>query len=133
MAVTNDRNTLERQGSRFAYEVAANAVIHAGTIVCLQAGAAVPGAATAGLVTVGIAQDAADNSGGAKGARSVQVRTGTFLLANAATDAVTAAEIGADCFVFDNETVAKSNGGTNRPKAGRVRAVEPGGVWVTIA
>ena len=40
MATTRDRNTLQREGSRFTHPVAADAVILAGTIVCLSAGTA---------------------------------------------------------------------------------------------
>ncbi len=133
MATTRDRNTLQREGSRFTYPVEAGAVIPAGTIVCLNAGNATPGAATAGLVAVGISDAWADNTDGVDGALSVDAMLGTFLLANSATDALTAADIGADCYVFDNDTVARTDGGGSRPVAGRVRQVEAGGVWVTFA
>ena len=133
MATTRDRNTLQREGSRFTHPVAADAVILAGTIVCLSAGNAVPGGQVAGLITVGIADAGADNTGGAAGALSVDAMLGTFLLANAATDTLTTADIGAECYVFDNETVARTDGGVSRPVAGRVRQVEAGGVWVTFA
>lgn len=133
MATTRDRNTLQREGSRFTHPVEAGAVILAGTIVCLSAGNAVPGGQVAGLIAVGIADAGADNTGGAAAAQTVDAMLGTFLLANAATDTLTAADVGADCYVFDNETVARTDGGVGRPVAGRVRQVEAGGVWVTFA
>lgn len=133
MASTKDRATVQRDGSRFTYPLAAGAVIYYGTIVAAAAGNAVPGAATAANVTLGIADGSADNTGGAAGAKKVQVKTGTYLLNNSATDPVAAADIGTDCYVVDNDTVAKTSDTNTRPRAGRVRAVEDGGVWVTFS
>ncbi len=127
----SERNTFERQGERFSFAVAANVVIWKGTIVALNAGIATPGAAVAGRVTVGIADNTADNTGGAQGALNVAVRRGTFLLANSAgADEITATNVGSPCYVVDNDTVALTHAANTRPVAGTIRAVEAGGVWV---
>lgn len=133
MVSTKDRATVQRDGTRFTYPLAAGAVIYYGTIVAAAAGYAVPGSATAANVTLGIADGAVDNTGGAAGAKKVQVKSGTYLLNNSAADPVTAADIGADCYVLDNDTVAKTSSANTRPRAGRVRAVDDGGVWVTFS
>ena len=127
----SERNTFERQGERFSFAVAANVVIWKGTIVALNAGIATPGAAVAGRVTVGIADNTADNTGGAQGALNVAVRRGTFLLANSAgADEITATNVGSPSYVVDNDTVALTHAANTRPVAGTIRAVEAGGVWV---
>lgn len=133
MASTKDRNTYHRDGSRFTYPVAAGAVIYSGTIVAATGGNATSGAAVAANVTLGIADGPADNTGGAAGAKRVSVKLGAYLLNNSAADPVTAADVGLDCYVVDNDTVAKTNAANTRPRAGKVRSVEDGGVWVTFS
>ncbi len=129
----NERNTLEREGIQFAYEMAAGAAVTKGTIVMLDAGFAKTGSAIAAAIPVGIAAETVSNAAGAAGAARVNVRAGTFLLANSAgADEITRADIGKSAYVADNETVAKTNGGGTRPVAGRIRAVEANGVWVTF-
>lgn len=132
-ATTQDRiNTAYRDGELFAVPVAAGVVIPAGTIVCANAGGyAVPGAATAGLVYLGRADQRIDNSNGVNGASSIIVRRGkAFYWDNDAGDAVTQASVGRECFIADNQTVSKGNGGGSRPRAGLVLLVETGGVFV---
>ena len=134
-AATADRNTPSREGSDFEHPVAAATKIHAGTIVGFNAGAAY---ATKGLTSttfkaVGIAVEAADNSAGAAGDIRVKARRGCFRFANsAAGDAITLADVGSDCYVVDDQTVAKTNGTNTRSVAGKVRDVDAGGVWVEI-
>jgi hypothetical protein len=131
-AATLDRNTVARNADNFGFPIAANVRIFAGTIVCLDAaGNAVPGAAVAALKAVGLAAEAANNIGGPAGSILASVKRGCFLLANsAAADQLVAADYGATCYVVDDQTVAKTNGGGARPIAGVVRGVEPNGVWV---
>lgn len=40
--------------------------------------------------------------------------------------------MGADCFIVDDQTVAKTNGTNTRSRAGIVAAVDADGVWVQI-
>lgn len=130
-ALAQDRNTPARAASTRQLKVAANAKIYAGALVVLAAGVAKPGSTALNLVAVGRAEHAVDNTGGADGAQVVDVRPGTFRYANSAgADEVTDAQIGSDCFVVDDQTVAKTDGGGTRSKAGEVFAVDAQGVWV---
>lgn len=114
------------------YKVAANAVIHYGAIVATNAsGFLVPASDTAGLNVVGIAEQAADNTGGADGAIDVQVYRGAALVPTAAGAPVTQALVGGDCLVADDEEVAATT--TNSIVAGEVLEVTSAGVWVNFA
>jgi len=131
-ALVKDRDTRRRDGVRRTAGVAANAVIHAGAIVVRNAGGfAAPASTALGLHALGVAQDAADNTGGANGAKTVDVDAGVYQVANsAADDEITAADIGNDCYLVDDQTVAKTDGTNTRSVAGKVRDVDAAGVWV---
>jgi hypothetical protein len=132
-ALTADRNTISREGGDFEYPVAAATKIYAGSMVGFNAGAAY---ATKGLTSttlkgIAVAQELADNSAGAAGDINVKVRRGVFRFANsAAGDLISLADCGSDCYVVDDQTVAKTNGTGTRSVAGKVRDVDAGGVWV---
>ncbi len=131
-ALTQDRNTLARNGDQKEPPVAANARIFGGSLVAINAtGFAVPGSTAQGLVGCGCAEARADNTGGAAGAIHVRVSTRPSQFANsAAADAITLADIGKDCFIVDDQTVAKTDGTGTRSRAGRVFDVDADGVWV---
>lgn len=132
-ALTGDRNTTNRAGTDFEYPVAANARIFAGAIVAIDTATALAnkGATSTTLKCVGIAQAAADNTGGAAAAIRVRVRRGLWCLANSgAADQLTLADVGADCYLVDDQTVAKTNGSNTRSIAGKVRDIDATGVWV---
>lgn len=133
-ALTADRNTPARPGTDFGFPVAAATLIYAGAIVCLNAGGyAVKGSAAVGLKTVGMSRSRVDNSAGANGALMVPVERGTFRFANsAAGDAIVLADVGADCYVVDDQTVGKTDGSGARSVAGKIRDVDAAGVWVEI-
>lgn len=81
----------------------------------------------------GRADIAADNTGGAAGAIRVDWRRGVFRFNNsAAADLIGLADIGKPCFIVDDNTVAKSNGGATRSAAGVVDDVDTDGVWVRL-
>lgn len=126
--------TAQRDGIEFSRQVAANARIFEGALVCLSAtGFATPGATATTLKADGVARETVDNTGGANGAVRVTVRKGVFPFVNsAAGDAITIADIGTDCFIVDDQTVAKTNGTNTRSVAGRVVDVDSAGVWVRI-
>lgn len=95
------------------------------------AGYLTEGAAAAGLVGAGVAEAEADNSGGSAGDVSVRLRSGVFRMANsAAADEITFAEIGDVCVAVDDQTVAKTDGGSSLSPAGIVADVDAQGVWV---
>lgn len=132
-ALTQDRNTVRRDGEARALPVAAATILYAGGIVAVgAAGFAVKGATATGLKAVGVAEERADNSTGANGAINVSVRKdGVFLFANsAAADQITRADIGATCYIVDDQTVAKTDGTGTRSAAGQVFDVDADGVWV---
>lgn len=131
-ATTTPRNTSERQGDVFGVPVKANAVLLLGTIAVANAGYADAGKTVTGLVCLGRVEDTADNTGGADGAINVTVRRGIFKFANQAGDLVTQANAFADCYLVDNQTVAATNGGGTRSRAGKVIAVSDDGVYVAM-
>jgi predicted RecA/RadA family phage recombinase len=134
-ALTANRDTLARDGVTFSVPVAAAKKIYAGALVALDAaGNATPGAVATTLIGLGRAEALADNSTGAAGAISVEVRKGVFRFANsAAGDLITRAEIGDNAYIVDDQTVAKTDGGGTRSVAGKIVDVEAAGVWVSFA
>jgi len=133
-AMTEDRNTLRRDGVDYKHPVKAATTIHAGALVALDAsGWAVPASTATGLVMVGRAEARADNGAGANGDIAVRVRRGVFRFANSAeADLIARAEIGDTCFAVDDQTVAKTDGSESRSAAGIIRDVDAQGVWVEI-
>ncbi|MGI8839757.1 MAG: hypothetical protein ACR2F8_03065 [Caulobacteraceae bacterium] len=131
-ALTADRNTPRRTGEMFDRFVKGGAKIYAGALVCLDAGGfAVPGAVATTLKAVGRAELGADNTGGADGAITANVRPGCYRWDNSAGgDLVAQADIGADAYVVDDHTVAKTNGGSTRSVAGQILFVDSLGVYV---
>jgi len=133
-ALTADRDTAIRKAEDFGFPVAASTKIFAGALVCINSSnLATKGAVSTTLKCVGVAQEQADNSAGSAGDIRVKVRRGCFKFANsAAGDAIALADVNAECFIVDDQTVAKTNGSASRSVAGRVRDVEADGVWVEI-
>lgn len=133
MATNGERGTKRRFGQAFSYHLKAGAKINKGAVVALQDGLAIAGIAAAGLTVVGVAAFTADNSAGGNADTAVNVLRDAFFLENASgADEITDADIGNDCFLVDDETVAKTNAANTRSRAGRIDHVEPGGVWVSI-
>ena len=134
VALTGPRNTPHALGRVRQVPVGANVNIFQGALVQINAaGFAVPGTATAANTAIGRADAAANNTGGANGALTLDVSRGTFRFANsAAGDLITRADIGKSCFVVDDQTVAKTNNAGARPIAGIVYDVDAQGVWVTF-
>ncbi|MDD3325646.1 MAG: hypothetical protein PHW25_01010 [Zoogloea sp.] len=126
-SLTSDRNTPERTGESFAFPAKANTTIFRGSLVALEAGYVVPGHTATGLVAVGRAEQVVEDQ---FGVAQVVARRGVFRFGNLSGDVVTQAEVGADCYIVDDQTVAKTDGGGTRSRAGKVVAVELLGVWV---
>ncbi|MDY0011304.1 MAG: hypothetical protein RBS40_00250 [Rhodocyclaceae bacterium] len=131
-AMTQDRNTPARDGRDFQFPVAASVKIYAGAMVAVtSAGYATKGQTATALKAVGVAQALADNATGAAGAVHVKVRRGCYRLANStSTDQISLADVGSDCYMVDDQTVAKTSGSNTRSVAGTVRDVDASGVWV---
>ncbi|MPZ57610.1 MAG: hypothetical protein GEU91_14145 [Rhizobiales bacterium] len=134
VALTKDRNTPEAIGQVDEHPVLAATEIFAGSIVVLDAaGWAKPAVTATGLVVAGRAEEQVDNSAGANGALRVRVKRGVFRYGNsAAGDLIAQADIGADCYLVDDQTVAKTDGTGTRSLAGKVVQVDAIGVWVKL-
>ena len=132
-ALTAARNTLERAGDVVGYPVKASVKPIQGGIAVLNAGYAAPATTATGLIAIGRFEETVDNTSGADGALSAQVKRGTFRFGNSsAGDAIAQADVGADCYIVDDQTVAKTSGTNTRSVAGKIIAVDSVGVWVKI-
>ncbi|MFZ5483490.1 MAG: hypothetical protein ACOZB0_04595 [Pseudomonadota bacterium] len=130
-ALTQARNTPERTGDVYGHPVKASTTIHQGSLVVLDAGYAAPGRAALNLVAIGRAEESA--TAVSAGDASVRVKRGVFKFANSASaDLIAQADVGADCYIVDDQTVAKTNGSSTRSRAGKIVAVDADGVWVQI-
>lgn len=122
-------NTPTRTGDIVYLPVAAATKIWQGSLVARDAaGRAVPASDTAGLRVVGRAEETVDNTAGAAGDLSINIRLGVFKYANSAANAVDADDVGKMAIVEDDMTVAETD--TNLVCAGRILAVESDGVWI---
>lgn len=134
-AATADRDTVRRDGHKAAAPMAAGTKIFGGTLVCINAaGFATKGATSTTLKAVGAAEQMADNSAGQNGDVSVPYRRdGWFRFDNSgSTDAIALADVGTDCYMVDDSTVAKTSGSNTRSVAGKVRDVGAAGVWISF-
>ena len=134
MSLSKPRDTVMRGRDILFVPLAAGAVIYAGALVAVNAsGYGAPGSVSATLRAAGRAEDTVDNSTGANGAAGVTVRRGVFRFKNYASDAITQADLLADCYIYDDETVARTNGAGARSKAGKILDLDATGVFVEIA
>ena len=132
-ALTADRNTPYKDGELLSFKVAADVKCFAGGLAVLEGGYCRPGKAAAGLVYLGRFEQQVDNRGGAAGQKTVMVRRGkAFLFANSTASAIAQADIGQDCYIEDDQTVAKSAGAGAgaKSRAGQIIGLDAGGVWV---
>lgn len=130
-ALAQARNTPERAGEVFDFPVAASTTVHQGGLAVLNAGYAAPGTAATGLVAIGRFEESATavSAGDAK----VRVARGIFKFANSASgDLIAQADVGADCYIVDDQTVAKTSATNTRSRAGQIVAIDADGVWVQI-
>lgn len=126
-ALTAERSVL-RNGSEMAatppvisLKVKTGIKIYKGSLVATDStGYAIAGAgiAATGLKIWGIAEATVDNTSGASGALSVNVRRGIFPFANLGTDALAQTDIGATCYADDDQTVRKTSATSTRSNAG---------------
>jgi hypothetical protein len=117
------------------FPVAAGVRIFEGALVVLDnTGYARPARASTTDVFVGRAIFEVDNTGGAAGAvpEGVEVEWDMAIRANnsASSDAIAITDIGKDCFLVDDNTVALTNGSSTRVKGGKIWQVTADGVWI---
>lgn len=135
-AATQDRDTREMNGRLRAFPLEAAAKVFGGTLACLNAaGNMVKGITSAALKCVGVAQQTYDNTAGAAGAITGEVKAGVHgpFANSASTDLITAADIGNDCYIVDDSTVAKTSNAGTRSIAAKVWTVDASGVWLKFS
>lgn len=130
VALTADRNTPEASGvERIGLLGAAQSIFMGSILMRNASGHLIKGAVAAGSFGVGRAEDRGTSI--TAGVTSQRYRPGVHRFANAtAGDLIVTADIGAACYVLDDQTVAKTNGGATRSPAGIIDNVDATGVWV---
>jgi hypothetical protein len=130
-SLTAARNTPQLVGGVLAFLIAANTTVQQGSLVVLSSGYAEPGTEATGLIAVGRAEETV--SAVAAGDASVLVREGIFRFDNSTgTDVIAQSNVGSDCYIVDDQTVALTSNTNKRSRAGKVVAVDDVGVWVKI-
>lgn len=132
-ALTAGRAIPERTGNTVPGGLAASTKIYQGALACLSGNYVVNGATATGLKALGIAIDEYDNSTGVDGAVVGEFRRGVFRFNNSTSgDAIAKGDIGSNCYIVDNQTVAKTDGTGTRSVAGKISDVDAQGVWVDL-
>lgn len=131
-AATAGRNTPARNADQISGLVNSGATIYAGTLVTrlTSGGNLVPaGTANAGAA-VGVAEDTVIGDG----VKTLTYRRGCYAFVNSAvSDEIAVSDIGATCYIVDDQTVAKTDGGGGaRKAAGKIIDVDARGVWVLV-
>ena len=132
MALSKNARISYTSGTNPRNPVAANVHIYQRAILFGATGGVAPATAAAGKYCVGIAGEEVDNTGGAAGDKSVNVLAGrTFRLPSVAgANAVTADDIGANCYANDDESVTMDSSG--KSAVGKVKWIDGSDVGVFI-
>lgn len=136
-ALAAARGTVQMDGgvipATLTVKLATATTVYQGGIVCVDTstGYGTPGAVSTTLIVMGIAEETVTNSG-ANGAKSVNVRPGVFKMVNYASDPIAQANVGAECYIFDDQTVAATDGTAARSVAGKIVQVDSDGVWIAM-
>jgi hypothetical protein len=131
-AMSQARQPVQTEGKYSTTPVKGAATIFQGALVVADAGLAVPGKTALNLVVLGVADQGVNNSAGADGAKKVTTERGTFKFFNLAADAIVAGDVGKDCYLVDDQTVAKTSGANTRSVAGKIINVDSDGVFVRV-
>ena len=131
-ALTAERDTKKKEGDFRVIPIAASTKIYQGALVAVNGSSyGVPGSVATTLRGAGRAEETVDNTGGSAGDKSISVRRGIFQYGNSASsDAIALKDIGKDCYIVDDQTVALTNGSSTRSIAGTIHDVDANGVWV---
>lgn len=132
VALTADRNTPELEPGERVGLLGASQTIFNGSILMRNAsGHLIKGATATGSFGVGRAEDNGVST--TAGVTAQRYRPGVFRFANSsAGDLIAVADIGAACYIVDDQTVAKTNGTNTRSPAGIIDGVDSLGVWVRM-
>jgi hypothetical protein len=129
-ALTTDHNTPRRLAERYSDPVGPGQIIYAGAIVVLNGGDAEPGSTALALIARGVSAARADNTGGAAGAIRVTSLGGPQAYRLDNDGSIARANIGANCYIVDDHTVALTDGTGTRSVCGLIVDVDADGVWV---
>lgn len=131
-ALTENKGTRQRAEGDLEDLLGASQTIFAGALLMRNAsGHLIEGATATGSFGAGVAVKAGTST--TAGVTRQRYREGVFLFANSsAGDAIAQADVGAVCYIVDDQTVAKTNGSSTRSPAGAIRAVDAQGVWVEL-
>jgi hypothetical protein len=130
VALAADRNTPRAEGEERTGTLGATQSIFGGAILMRNAaGDLLEGVTATGSFGVGVAQERLAST--TAGVTVIRYRPGVHRFANSsAGDLITKANIGAACWIVDDQTVAATNGTNTRSPAGIVDGVDANGVWV---
>lgn len=106
--------------------VKASTKIYGGSLCVNDAGVAAPGRTATGLLVLGVARKQYDNSAGSAGDIIGEFDHGDYVFVNDGSDAVVVGDIGALCYIVDDQTVCHTS--TGKSIAGRVVAINPPGI-----
>ena len=134
MALTGPRRIAIRgTGYDLALDMTASTTIYAGALVCINAaGFAVPAAATANFVVVGVALETKRTAAG--GSDTIVVRAGVIAKIGhtaVAANKIARADVGNPAYVVDDESVGDAGGAVDII-AGLVVGFDTDGVWVDL-
>ena len=131
-ALTENRSTKQMATGDRSGLLGASQVIFAGALLMRNAsGHLIKGAIATGAIGVGRAE--APGVSISAGVTPQTFREGVFQYANsAAGDLIATADIGAACYIVDDQTVAKTSGTNTRSPAGIIVDVDALGVWVRV-
>lgn len=138
-ALTQDRNTPRKYVERYLAEdakIAATTTVYNGALTAANAnGELCPAADVASITVLGVSQQKMVNSTGAAAnvTPKAKVAAGCFKFKTTGGNAITAADVGKNCYVLDDQTVVRIGGTTNAIVAGVVDSMDPDGdVWVKV-
>lgn len=118
-AATTEINTPSSAGEYVSLVVKDAEIIYAGTLVAIDAnGEAVNASDASGLKVIGRAEETIDNT---DDGLSIRVKRGCFFFTGSG---ITAANIGSNATVVDNQTVGLAAATTNDIVAGKILAVD---------
>lgn len=130
--MSRERQAQFRDGSSRSFLVAAGAEIEENANVVLNAdGFAIPAIAGPDVKSVGSATEPA-KGGETDGEARVECRTGIKLWRNSEGDPVSAAQIGEQAFIQDQNTVSATDAAGSLSPAGEVFDVDAAGVWIKV-
>ena len=133
-AATKDRDLQELPGKVRSGPMEAATKVYGGTIACINAaGNITKGATSTALTAIGVFKQSYDNSAGAAGDITADVPRGVYGPFNnsGSADQCLKKHAGANCYIVDDNTVAKTDGSGTRSKAGVIYDVDASnGVWV---